>query len=337
MGSKSDLTVGWQDGILVEEIPEGRVRYRAEIDGILSFVDNVFRVEPHLLIDRLVGHGQKLDTDYPVTVKGDVSGKVKLSTSSSLEVYGCIDGGAMVRVGNDLKVHQGVVGESTHVMVGGASDLCYVVSAKIVGKGDIVVKRNVDMARMYSDERILVLGEQLKNQNRGAVSGGMINGLKEVQVHSAGSSMNRTVIAVGVDIVLEERLDRLRNLRLQNIKGVRKVQEKLNVSSLMSLTSEKIKRLSDTFGVQTIREQLQILKSRCLNLSSIDLVMKETSLKAKSRRCEGSQIVVHHYLCPDVWVRVLQHRLALKRPIVNGVTLKFVQGFLSRTETGING
>ncbi|MGI6086130.1 MAG: DUF342 domain-containing protein [Acetivibrionales bacterium] len=212
--------------------PEGNELFAA-IDGQLMYVDGKINVFPTYEVmanvDNSTGNIKFIGN---VTVRGNVLSGFEIEAGGDIEVNGVVEA-AVLRAGGNIILRSGMVGNGRGVLEAGNDIVSkYIESATVVARNDIKAE-----AIMHCD---IKCGNKLELGGRkGLLVGGTVRVGKLVELKYLGSQMSTaTVLEVGIDPNLRERLKFLKT-DLPNVEeGILKARQAITLLNKMKLSGE---------------------------------------------------------------------------------------------------
>ncbi|MGI6622450.1 MAG: DUF342 domain-containing protein [Clostridiaceae bacterium] len=185
--------------------PDGQELF-ANIDGQLMYVDGKISVFPTYEVmanvDNSTGNIRFIGN---VNVRGNVLSGFEIEAGGNIEVNGVVEA-AVLKAGGDIILKRGMHGNGKGILIS-ARDIIskYIESANVEAKNDIKAE-----AIMHCD---IKCGNKLElGGKKGLLVGGTVRVGKEVDLKFLGSQMSTaTVLEVGIDPHLRERLKFLKN------------------------------------------------------------------------------------------------------------------------------
>ena len=210
----------------------------SEIDGQLLYVDGKISVfatyEVKADVDNSTGNIKFIGN---VSVRGNVLAGFEIEAGGNIEVDGVAEG-AVLKAGGDIILRRGIHGNGKGVLIAGGNIVAkYIESSTVEARGNIYAE-----AIMHSDVKC---GNKLELGGRkGLLVGGTVRVGQSVELKSLGSQMSTTtILEVGVDPHLRERLKFLKSDIINMEEGLLKANQAINLLNKMKsvgqLTLEK--------------------------------------------------------------------------------------------------
>ncbi len=209
-----DYRVEAGDNVRVEE-ENGIVNFYAECDGLILFRNNKISVDPLYRVSGDVDFSTgNIDVDCSLNIGGSVCSDFTVLASGNVVIGGGIEPSAKLTVQGDLLVQGGIIGEHTEVTVLGNLQADYIQAAKVVVKGNLVVKQYIYHAIIRTVGEIRV--GPGSGKRGGSISGGTVCSSKKIVLSSSGSASNvPTALALASAPDKLARLNKLKkNIRL---------------------------------------------------------------------------------------------------------------------------
>lgn len=205
----------------------------ADIDGQLQFADGKISVyathEVMADVDNSTGNIKFIGN---VSVRGNVLAGFEIEAGGNIEVDGVVEG-AVLRAGGDIILKRGMHGNGKGILIAGGDIIAkYIESANVEARGNIKAD-----AIMHCDVKC---GNKLELGGRkGLLVGGTARVGNIVELKSLGSQMyTATVLEVGVDPHLRERLKFLKSDIANMEEGLLKANQAINVLNKLKNSGE---------------------------------------------------------------------------------------------------
>ena len=172
--------------------------------GGLVCVNPMFRINGD--VDYSTGN---VEVEKDLYISGSVCSGFTVKAGENATIAGTVEPGATVRMRGDLNVGNGILGETTRVVVLGELRTRFIQNATVMVKGDVWVGSYIHNASVRCGGKLTV---QMGGGSRGgSVVGGTVCATQGIEVSSAGSaSTTGTVLSVQADPEEKVRLDKLR-------------------------------------------------------------------------------------------------------------------------------
>lgn len=174
----------------------------ALIDGDISFINGVFRVESKLTVshdvDNSVGN---LDFAGDILITGDVCRGFSVKAGGNITIYGMVEC-AMITAGENIDIKKGMNGGGAGFLrAGGNVSSRFLEHANVWAQGDI-------RAETIVNSQITCGGSVYTLTGRGAIIGGVVCASQSVEAKKIGTTSNtENVIKIGSSILQEENAD----------------------------------------------------------------------------------------------------------------------------------
>lgn len=176
----------------------------ALIDGNITFINNLFRVESQLTISHDVNSSVgNLDFAGDILITGDVCSGFTVKAGGNITIFGMVES-ATVTAGENIDIKKGMNGGGAGLLkAGGNVTSRFLEHANVWAKGDIISETIVN-------SQITCGGSVFVNRGRGAIIGGTVCAALSVEARKIGTSSNtENIIKIGSSILQEENADYL--------------------------------------------------------------------------------------------------------------------------------
>ncbi len=212
--------------------PDGQELY-SNIDGQLMYVDGKISVFPSYEVmadvDNSTGNIKFIGNVY---VRGNVLSGFEIEAGGNIEVDGVVEG-ATLKAGGDIILKRGMHGNSKGILVSGRDIISkYIESANVEARNDIKAE-----AIMHCD---IKCGNKLElGGKKGLLVGGTVRVGKVVELKCLGSLMSTaTILEVGIDPHLRERLKFLKNDIVNMEDGLLKANQAITLINKLKLSGD---------------------------------------------------------------------------------------------------
>ncbi len=160
----------------------------ATIEGVVSFANGRFRVDPILIIKGNIStETGNIDTIGDILVHGDIQEGFTVQATGNITVQGMIEG-ANVVAGGDIQVGRGMNGNSHGVLQAkGEVRSKFIENATVTAGGKIICDTIIN-STVSSDVALMV------TTGRGAIIGGHITALERIEAKTIGNQSNRNIV-----------------------------------------------------------------------------------------------------------------------------------------------
>lgn len=212
----------------------------AAMDGVLTFANHAFRVDPLLVIqgDVDVETGD-LDMVGDIIISGDVRDGFMVWATGNIAVRGIVEGAARLQAGGNIQIGVGISGDSHGMVQAGGKLLCpFIENARVEVTGSIICDAIVN-AQVACDDHVLV------KTGRGTIVGGHVATLGRVEATVVGNESSRlTTFTLGSSI--------------DHLLGLRDLTEKREAASALLHDIEKNIQFLAVGGPLTVEEEKQL-------------------------------------------------------------------------------
>ncbi len=158
------------------------------IEGVVSFANGRFRVDPILIIKGNIStETGNIDSVGDILIHGDIQEGFTVQATGNITVQGMIEG-ANVIAGGDIQVGRGMNGNS-HGMLQAKGEVRskFIENATVTAGGKIVCDTIIN-STVSSDTALMV------TTGRGAIIGGHITALERIEAKTIGNQSNRNIV-----------------------------------------------------------------------------------------------------------------------------------------------
>ncbi|MBN2401098.1 MAG: DUF342 domain-containing protein [Spirochaetes bacterium] len=187
--------------------------YASTIDGCLEINQKTISVSPISVIKGDVSYESgNIDFHGSVHIKGSVLPGFTVKAKGDI-VIGQNVSDAFIEAGGDVTVKLGIEGKGkTKVTAGGKVKAKFIINSNVEAIGIVQVDDSIINSNVFSNDKILV------TDKHGKIIGGETTALYEIHAKISGvPNENKTILAVGKNIIIENELKEIRN-RMNPIK-----------------------------------------------------------------------------------------------------------------------
>ena len=271
------------DKLIAEE--EGQVvKKRNKIS-----VSPVYKVQGDLDLD--IGN---VDFVGSVVIAGDVQEGFQVKAEDDIEVKGKVFA-ADLEAGGGIKIHNGFIGkEKGSIKAGGDVEIKFIENGKVESGGSLIVGDAIMHSRVSAAEKII-----LKESGKGLIVGGRSRAGKEIEAGVIGSSLaTDTMVEVGIDPGLKEKLSELEKKLEKNKQNMTKTKKALNML-------EKLKEQKGELPQDKKMMELRLKKTRKdLEESRQEMEERQEELKKRAGENRRGKIKVRKKVHPGVKISV---------------------------------
>lgn len=301
----SDITIDIGKNVLIQELEDGSIEYRAGIKGIVQHNPHKISVEQVLEIEGDVGlRTGHINYSGDIVVRGSVTNGAHIVCGGNLHICQNIENKVEITCDGNLKVDGGIRGEFTLLKVNGTAEARYLQDIELNVKGKLHVESYAYNAKVYGQDDILISGKQVSEDKHGSIVGGVLNTKGSIVVHSAGSMTNKSKLISGIDIKIYKKVQEARNLIPMLLKKMTLIQDEIGIHLNHPDAQKKLNALQGE-EKERVKKKLLDLKGiaeQHARLSKKMAEMKEVLFK------EGTKIEIQSFAIGDVSIQIgLQH------------------------------
>lgn len=238
-------------------IKEDGTALLSKIDGDLSYINNVFRVEAQLVIPRNVDNSVgNLDFEGDILVKGDICRGFTVNAGGNVTVLGMVES-AMVSAGEDIIIEKGMNGGGSGFLKAGRN-----ISSRFLEHANVTADGNVTSETVINSH-ITSGGTVQVLSGRGIIIGGSISAAQSVEARKIGTlSNNETVIKIGCSVRKEENAEEVATEHRQAVKTLDMINKNYRYLLEMPSLPESKKEI-----FHTLSEQKKLYEDKVKELS----------------------------------------------------------------------
>lgn len=290
--------------IKLETTDKGHLHYLAQADGQADLqgselvIENMFTVDGN--VDLHTGH---IKYQGPIHVTGNLFSGFATISNSDVFIDKLIDGGT-VKAKGDLVVGTGIIGsEKSSITVLGNIKSEYIAGlGSCQAKGSIVIEKHVINSTLVAGGAIRCAGKITGECSISAFSG--------IETGELGSdATSRTVVEVGNDIFIHERLQKIDRLMEPMIKRSIEIVDLVSLPVIMKKDPSLLPAEQQEKGAELIKEYQKIDTQISL------LKNKKTELEEKSLAARQARITVHRQVYPGVLIKIGHETYQVDKPL----------------------
>ncbi|MBN2039833.1 MAG: DUF342 domain-containing protein [Spirochaetes bacterium] len=251
--------------------------YAASIDGCIEIIKKTISVSPVSFIKGDVNYDSgNIDFSGSVHVSGSVLPGFIVKAKGDVIIAKNVDD-AVIEAGANVEVKLGIGGKGlSRITAGGNVKAKFVLNSNIEAMGSVEVEDSIINSEIFSNDKITV------TDKHGKIIGGELTALYEIQAKISGvPKENKTILAVGKNIIIEMELAELR-------KQINELKEKIE---------EQTRKIKSSYGEEVftnLKEFITILppvkKKACIEavteLSTLNKDLKELSIQYEAKENE---------------------------------------------------
>ena len=228
------------------------INYRAVTSGVAYLENNNLILKEALIVDGNVDfHTGNIKFKGDIIIRGDVKAGFTVISGGKISIEGSIENGAHVRTSEELQVSVGIIGKDTLVESGKNLYCTFIQNSTVSSRSSITVDKNISGAKVYCRGVLTVEGRGLLKKRIGVVNGSECSAFEGMELLSAGSALNETVLRVGYDYFIEEKIREMDQVRSTYELKTRQIMQVLpphinNVERLKLLSPEKRAQVIET-------------------------------------------------------------------------------------------
>lgn len=273
----------------------------SDIGGQVRLIQGKVEVlDIHNIMGNVDNHTGNISFNGTIVIDNCINSGFKVKALGDVYVNGVVED-ALVKCGGNIYLAKGIVGKSRATLEANGEIISkYIENSTVTSKQDITADAILH-SNVQSNSNIIVEG------NKGLIVGGQCKAQYEIQAKTIGSPMETfTLIEVGINPQLKERLMKIKYSIDELDKDIEKVSKSINILErsykLNNLSDKKIilfKRLLKTHKQLTERKNDLI----------IDYEEKEKELKILST----GTVIVNDTIYPGVKIIIGNHTMYIKK------------------------
>ena len=300
------------ENVLIKEIDDSMLQYIAKENGILDLKENTVNVLSELHIGGDVGpETGSVFFSRNIIIEGNIKPFYKIRCGGDLNVKGQVENGADIECEGNLLAEKGIFGDKTLLSVKGNLETEFITETKLRVNGDVVIHGTVYASEVFCGGSLTVEGKKMKTKNRGCVIGSRITGMKEMNIHSAGSGLSKTELICGIDNEMKKKQDELKKVTPVIDKKILRLQHGLGIDLKRKDLIETLSKLSPERKKQ-VKKKLQEIKSFALQKGEIEKKIVKMDELIHNPDLENLSINITSHLIPDTIVYIGERTLSVK-------------------------
>lgn len=261
------------------ELSEDGLEIRSQVNGHVSLVDDkVFVSDVYEVKDVDTSTGN-IEYAGNVLIRGNVKAGFCVQAEGDIEVKGVVEG-ALLEAGGNIVIARGVNGMSKGVLTAKGNIISKFIENATVSSGGYIHTEAVLHSKVSAKGDVEVTGR------KGFITGGVVRAGNMVSAKMIGSSMGTdTLIEVGVDPTVKERVNNLKKTVAELQKSLGTIQPVLNAMSQKLAAGEKLPYEQAQYAaklVETCKLQRAQLAESEKELEGLDCIM-DTETAAQVR------------------------------------------------------
>ena len=226
------------------EISEDRTVLTAQVDGHVELVEGSVFVSNELMVENVDNSTGNIDYEGNVQISGNVATNFQVKAKGDIVVKGVVEG-AQLTAGGNIIIARGMNGMGRGVLKAAGNIVAKFLENVTAEAEGYVASESILHSRVTAGGEVNVDGR------RGFITGGKVSATGSIHVKTLGSEMGAdTIVEVGTDPKLKERLNQLQKQIGEDTKLLQTVQPTL-ISAKQKLAK----------GVRLSPEQIQQIQS----------------------------------------------------------------------------
>ncbi len=291
------------DNITIDE-QESEIVYTAAVEGVLYVNGNDINISEGLIIegdvDATTGN---IVYEKDVIIEGSLTEGFSIESQGNVQIQGSVGNHAVLRVKKNLEVIKGIFGEETSVYVNGNAEIGFVQESMVRVEGNCTIDRFIYQAKVFAGGVVVVEGNKVKVQTKGAIIGGVTNALHGIKAHSAGSVATKTELVVGVDLRLLEQVKELEEAFEATIKQIAILESAIGMDLSKNDSVNHLKTMTPR-DKATMKEKLVTLKEAMERQKKLSIAQEQIKEKLAALNVTNSFVEIVTKLIPDVIIKL---------------------------------
>jgi len=215
------------------ETNEGNECFVAEIDGVIILKGDTLAVSEIFYINGDVDYETgNIDVGKAVQISGCVRSGFSVKAGGPISIGDLVEDGVQLNARGDITVSQGIIGESTHIIILENIESKFIQNSSVIARGNIVVGSYIFNAQVRAGGTIEV--KSGGGERGGSIVGGEVFATKGIKARLLGSSTtSHTIVGIGADPEKNARQKKFKKvidhcdvhiLRLLRTLGLREIQ-----------------------------------------------------------------------------------------------------------------
>jgi uncharacterized protein len=303
------------------------VIYLAKESGFARFSPEEIRVTEDAIISEDIGPitgDIKVKSD--LIIRGHVLNGFSVECGGNLNIIKSIEDNVKITCAGDLEVGWGISGKKTEISCQQNAKVSFVEKSTVYCAGDLEVKGTLLQAEIYCG-KLNVLGSGMTSKSRGAVVGGMINGLYGVTLKSVGSQSCKTEIISGVDLRIQKELKEAEDLFGVLKKKILAFQK--GVETYLAAVGGNDPAKMNQQVKELVRNKLFKLKNQQNVLSELNSKIRSLKSKQFPKESLKSRITILEFIDPIVKIKFNEAELVIKERAPGRRAFKLLNGLVT--------
>lgn len=274
------------------DLSEDRTILTAQVDGHVELVQGSVFVSDELVVENVDNATGNIEYEGNVQINGNVATNFQVKAQGDVMIKGVVEG-AVIEAGGNIIIARGMNGMGRGVLKAGGNIVSKFLENVTAQAEGYVASESILHSRVTAGGEINVDGR------RGFITGGKVSATGSVNVKTLGSQMGAdTVVEVGADPKVKERIDELQKQIAEDEKALQTVQPilvstkqkiaqgvKLNTQQLQYVQSLVTMNQQKTEAISAARKELEELQKQAANPA-------ETVIRVKGEVYPGTRICI---------------------------------------------
>jgi hypothetical protein len=274
------------------ELSKDRTMITAQVNGHVELVEDTVFVSDELTVENVDNSTGNIDYEGNVQINGNVATNFQVKAKGDIMVKGVVEG-AQLTAGGNIIIARGMNGMGRGVLRAGGNIVAKFLENATAEADGYVTSESILHSKVTAGGEVNVDGR------RGFITGGKVCATGSINVKTLGSEMGAdTIVEVGTDPKLKERLNQLQKQIADDTKLLQTVQPtlisakqklakgvKLSPEQIQQIQSMAVLNQQKTDAITAANQEIEELKKQMTSASG-------TAVRVKGEVYPGTRICI---------------------------------------------
>ncbi|MCM8535521.1 MAG: FapA family protein [Lentisphaeraceae bacterium] len=264
-----------------------------------------------------------------VTCANHVLNGGQLTIDGDLKVLKKVEDHVKISCKGKLHIEWGASGQHSFLYSQQECHIGYLEKSVLVCDGNVEINAHTFMAKVFCRGDLKVHGNGVSSKTRGAVVGGVLNGLNSIQLKSVGAEGCTTKLIAGIDLRIQKQVNEANTLHAEMERAILISQQEIEVFLSAAGKAENLGKMN-AGAKEKVRNKLLALKKEQKALMVLEGKINKLKNMLISKDLKNTFISFNDFMDPVVHLQISEVEETYKEKIPGMSRFKFVDGKIKR-------
>ncbi|MCM8530902.1 MAG: FapA family protein [Lentisphaeraceae bacterium] len=319
------------EGIILKVLDEKTCQYISTEPGLLHITPTSIS---HLGVSPIIQEDIGTVTG-PITYSGNVTcanhvlNGGQLTIDGDLTVMKKVEDHVKITCKGKLHIEWGASGQHSFLYSQQDCHIGYLEKSVLVCDANVEINAHTFIAKVFCRGDLKVHGNGVSSKTRGAVVGGVLNGLNSIQLKSVGAEGCTTKLIAGIDLRIQKQVNEANNLHAEMERAILISQQEIETFLSAAGKPENLGKMN-AGAKDKVRNKLLALKKEQKALMVLEGKINKLKNMLVSKDLKNTFISFNDFMDPVVHLQISESEEIYKERIPGMSRFKHVDGKIKR-------